>query len=282
MYSFARKPIWLAGHALAGSLLVIFVIAGFWQLSRHGQQLDRNRTTLERLESTPLDADQFLEAVSDAELHAGLEYRSVNLPVDRIYWREVVQISNRQHLGGSPGCHLAVPVAINSDSTTPIGVLIIAGWLPQDDCDTALAEGGIRRTAWYRAELDAAAHIRGYIRPSQERGWLQPAYPANEVLRTIARVDVERIDQQTTLDLVPVYVELTYAWNWYRSRIGPRPPVGGETPWFFPLGEPTPRSVPHLGYALQWFSFAAVAIVGYTLVLRRQARKGDAEQIADD
>ena len=29
---------------------------------------------------------------------------------------------------------------------------------------------------------------------------------------------------------------------------------------------------PHLGYAMQWFSFSLIALVGYPLILRRVAR----------
>ena len=33
---------------------------------------------------------------------------------------------------------------------------------------------------------------------------------------------------------------------------------------------PAPEAGPHLGYAIQWFFFAGVAIVGYALLLRRR------------
>ena len=40
-YSFVRRPRWIAGHLIAAIAVVIFVLAGLWQLSR----LDERRET---------------------------------------------------------------------------------------------------------------------------------------------------------------------------------------------------------------------------------------------
>ncbi len=279
MYSFARKPIWLAGHALAGGLLVIFVIAGFWQLSRHNEVSDRNAAITERQDMQPLDAGGFFEAVSHTDLADELEHRLVTLPVDRDGWSyryEAVQIRGRS-LNGLPGCHFASPVAAaSSDSDEPHGVLLVEGWLPQRTC-TAWLDGEIGVIG---SRLPRASQITGRIRFSQERGRFGPTDPAQGRLESLARTDVERIDQQTTLDLAPVYLELVSA----RAASGSRIKLGASMPGLA-VPQPVPPELdagPHLGYTVQWFSFAAVAIVGYTLVLRHQARKGESEQIADD
>ncbi|WP_419933440.1 SURF1 family protein [Candidatus Poriferisodalis sp.] len=269
MYSFARKPIWLAGHALAGSLLVIFVVAGYWQLSRHNEVRDRNAAVAERQDMQAVEVDRFFEAVTDTERIDQLEYRSVTLPVERFDWHDSVLIRNRS-FNGLAGCHLAVPAAVTSaGSAEPRGVLIVAGWLHQAACEQE--PDGLGRDL--RPELDSERQIGGRIRRSQERGLLGPSDPAQGRLDSLARTDVTRIDQQTTLDLVPVYVELTST-----ATLG----ATSETATLRLLPPPELDAGPHLGYTFQWFSFAAVAIVGYTLVLRHQARKGESEQIADD
>lgn len=269
MYSFARKPIWLAGHALAGGLLVIFVIAGFWQLSRHNEVRDRNAAITERTEMRPLDADRFFEAVADVEMIDQLEYRTATLPVERFDWQDSVLIRNRS-FNGQAGCHLAVPAAATSaDSAELRGVLIVAGWFHQAACEQE--PDGLGRDL--QPELDTARQIEGRIRRSQQRGLLGPSDPAQGRLDSLARTDVARIDQQTTLDLAPVYVELTSAAT---------PEAISDSAMLRLLPLPELDAGPHLGYTVQWFSFAAVAIVGYTLVLRHQARRGESEQIADD
>ncbi len=278
MYSFARKPIWLAGHALAGSLLVLFVIAGFWQLSRHNEVRTRNAAITERTEMRPLDADRFFEAVSGTEIADELEHRTVTLPVERFDWQDSVLIRNRS-FNGQAGCHLAVPAAVTSvDSAGPRGVLIVAGWLHQAECEQSPDELGRA----LRPELDAARHIEGRIRQSQRRGLLGPADPAEGRLASLARTDVARIDQQTALDLVSMYVELTRTANADGSTIALGADATSDASTLRVLPPAELDAGPHLGYTFQWFSFAAVAIVGYTLVLRHQARKGDSDQIVGD
>ncbi len=281
-YQFARSPRWLAGHALAATLLIVFLIAGFWQLSRHDEQRDRNTLATERQSERPLDADRFFDAVVDPDAVPLLEYQSVHLDVQRIDWPDAIQIRNRS-LDGLAGCHLAVPVEasgnLNGSPESP-GVLVIAGWLPAGVCAAAAASTG----EIPRGGLVDAQQIEGRIRLSQERGLLGPSDPPQGRLASLARTDVSRIDQQTTLDLVPVYVELTRATRSDGTLIA----FGGSTAdnsaasIVRPLPPPALDAGPHLGYALQWFSFAAVAIVGYTLVLRHQAREGESEVIADD
>ena len=278
MYRFARRPIWLAGHALAGGLLVVFLIAGFWQLSRHNEVRDRNAAIVERQDMRTLDADRFFEAVPDPNLADELEYRTVTLPVERFVWEDSVLIRNRSFLGQA-GCHIALPAAAASpDSADPLGVLLVAGWLPQRAC----APQPDNATQTWAARLTGPSLVTGRIRTSQERGLLGPTDPAEGRLASLARVDVGRIDEQTALDLVAVYVEVTSAVSADEVRLPLGMSLADGTPTPIPLPPPELDAGPHLGYTFQWFSFAAVAIVGYTLVLRHQARKGESEQIADD
>tara|TARA_B100001029_G_scaffold160953_1_gene149343 strand:- start:618 stop:851 length:234 start_codon:yes stop_codon:yes gene_type:complete len=75
------------------------------------------------------------------------------------------------------------------------------------------------------------------------------------------------VDQQVALSLAPVYVEL----------ITSSPPIAEAV-----AVDPPPSDLgPHLAYAVQWFLFFAVGAVGFPLVLRHQARKGDLEDLSD-
>ena len=281
MYSFARTPRWLAGHALAGGLLAVFLIAGFWQLSRHNEVRDRNAVIAERQDMGALDAERFFDALAEPSDADRLEHRSVGLPIVGADWHESVQIRNRS-LSGRAGCHIAVPMeTASNDSEAPLGVLVTVGWLPQRACASLLA-GNI---GVFQHRIPPVGQITGRIRLSQERGLLGPADSAQGRLDSLARTNVERIDQQTTLKLAPVYVEITGAVdeNGSAVRLGTWPGDPGDVlPTLEPLPPPQLDAGPHLGYTFQWFSFAAVAVVGYTLVLRHQARKGESQQIADD
>ena len=78
-------------------------------------------------------------------------------------------------------------------------------------------------------------------------------------------VDVERLQPQLEYPLEPYYLEL----------IGQQPPQAGDLP--VPPPAPELSRGPHLSYALQWFAFAVIALVGYAALLRRALREQGAE-----
>ena len=80
----------------------------------------------------------------------------------------------------------------------------------------------------------------------------------------LARVDLERVAEQVDYDVLPAYVQLV------SSTPGEVNPDGA--PELVPLGRPELSEGPHLGYAVQWFTFTTIAVVGYALLLRRVAR----------
>jgi surfeit locus 1 family protein len=109
--------------------------------------------------------------------------------------------------------------------------------------------------------------IEGWIELSHERGALGPVDPAQGRLSTLSRVDLERIQQQIDYDIAPVYVvELGDA--------SEDLPVPVAPPTFDDNG-------PHLGYAIQWFGFALVGLIGYWFLLRRAVRGKTPESDVD-
>ena len=66
--------------------------------------------------------------------------------------------------------------------------------------------------------------------------------------------------------MLPAYVQLV------SSTPGEVNPEGA--PELVPLGRPELSEGPHLGYAVQWFTFTTIAVVGYALLLRRVAGTG--------
>jgi surfeit locus 1 family protein len=72
------------------------------------------------------------------------------------------------------------------------------------------------------------------------------------------RVDIERIQQQIPFPLLPMYLVAL-------GERGSQLPVPVEAPTFDDDG-------PHLAYAIQWFSFLVIGIVGYAFLMRRSLR----------
>ena len=244
MYSFVRQPKWIAAHMLVLLLLVTFLLAGTWQFGRHQKRLDRNDVVLDRADTVMLESADLFESQDI------FEFRLVQLNGS---WSasDSVLIRNRSHQDIA-GCHLAVPLKVSSNE----GVLVVAGWLSAPLCDIN--------------ELEAPTgdvSLVGRVRLSQTRGAIGARDRADGVIKTLARTDVARVDQQVALSLAPVYVELITSNPSVAEAVAVDPP-------------PTDLG-PHLAYAVQWFLFFAVGAVGYPLVLRRQARKGNLEDLKD-
>src|SRR5262249_43959634 len=82
-----------------------------------------------------------------------------------------------------------------------------------------------------------------------------------------------------TSDTLPALVRAT--------RTTPREPAaptgpGDQKATLFVLDAPDLSEGPHLSYAVQWFIFSTIAVVGYPLILRRVLQRRGKEVDADD
>jgi surfeit locus 1 family protein len=237
------RPRWLIAHVVIVGLAAGFGFLGLWQLDRHSQRIEENRIGGERMALAPIELDRLL----DSEPLQRLEFRRVTvtgafMPEDEVLVRSQVHL-------GTAGFHVITPLATEDGR----GVLVNRGWVPFTLGTTPVVEA---------PPPDGVVTIEGWVRMSQQR----PAAGVVENpgrLTIISRVDVERLREQTPLDLAPVYVVMS----------GTR----GELPE--PLREPRfDDNGPHLAYAIQWFGFAAVGLVGYVFLLRRQIRQPAGER----
>jgi cytochrome oxidase assembly protein ShyY1 len=240
-WSFARRPKWLFGHALALVLIATFVAAGLWQWSRHREVSSRNDRIEARQELPPVDAAELGTADPDA-----LEFRTAVLTG---IWDPAgtVTIRNRS-LGGAPGCHVVTPLVLDGGDA----VLVNRGFANLPDCDGA--EQAFEPTG-------GEHQVSGLVRKSQRRGAFGARDPDEGVLSSLSRLDVDRIAQQYERPLAAVYLELA-----------PESAAAETAP--FPLPPPELSDGPHLSYTVQWFLFATVGLIGYPLVLWRQSRGG--------
>ena len=245
----------LTKRGILGTLAVLTVAAvcvrlGVWQLDRRADRLDRNRAVEERmtrpavtLDALPLDT-------------AGLTFRRAVVagPVDD---DRAIVLAGRSR-DGAPGVHLLSPVRVGGGA-----LLVNRGWLPAPDAATI--------------DLDAA-RLRGEIRAE---GVLTP-FPDVDVpspddgfqVRWF-RVDGDAIRAQYPYPVAPLYlvatapVEIGLAGDGTGSRGDGAETAAALTP--SPLEPPRLEPGPHLSYAVQWFSFAAIALIGWVVLLVRRA-----------
>ncbi len=103
--------------------------------------------------------------------------------------------------------------------------------------------------------------VEGWLAPTQERKALGPADPETGQLTTMNRVDIDRIQEQVPFPLLPMYlIELGEAGEQSSAL-----PVNISAPTFDDEG-------PHLAYAIQWFSFLAIGLIGYGFLIRKSLR----------
>ena len=220
---------------------------GFWQLNRLDERREFNLHTQSQLDAAVLQLDQNVLS-SDLE---DMEYRKVSVRGD-YYFEEQVYLRNQvwvnQYGVRENGYHLLTPLKIRG---TQMIVLVDRGWIPE-----------ITRAEKY--EIKGEVAISGYIRLSESEGFglvHDPTLtPGEEGLKIWNLVNLERISQQSSLEYLPVYIMLLADGD---------ESLPYQDEFYLELSEGG-----HLGYALQWFSFAFVFVFGYLfLVFKRPEKK---------
>jgi surfeit locus 1 family protein len=245
MYAFALRPKWILSHVLVVALIITMVILGFWQLQRLDDRRERNDAIESRTAEPVVLVDDLVSPADPLAIGDELEYRIVEAtgvyqPADEVLVR------NRTY-EGRPGYWVLTPLRLGDGDA----VIVNRGWIPNDlDATPAPPAGQVR--------------VLGMVQPTRNAEGLQRDDPAEGVLTEVARPDVARLAQQIPYPLLPVYIQLE----------GQAPPAG-DLPRM--LGRPELDEGSHFSYAMQWFIFTTIAVVGYPLVLRRvaQGESGD-------
>ncbi len=253
MYRFLFKPRWLVLHLLGVALAVLFVNFGVWQLRRLEQRRAQNTLLETRLAAEP-EALPDLLAKTDPDAApddaASIAYRPVTVTGRYDPAHEV--LLRGAGYDGRPGYFVLTPLVLDA---VPQAVLVERGWVPFDQ-DTPPVQAAL--------PPEGTVTLRGVVQPERKRptglgSSLTPRDPPGRLAIT-AYVDTERLQEQLPYTLLPLFVELS-AQSPAQQKALP-----------LPLKPPEFSDGPHLGYALQWFSFALIGVVGYVFVLRGVAR----------
>ena len=224
------------------ALAILFISLGFWQLRRLDERQLENTVGESRFEDEPVDLGLLLDA--SGEDQDTLQFRRATAtgefqPDDEVLIRSQVH-------QGIAGFHVVTPL-LGEGGTA---VLVNRGWVPLDADQVPVAAA---------PPPEGTVTVTGWVRPTQARGALGPSDPEEGRLVTMSRVDIDRIEQQVPYELEPVYLSLL-------DDLEGDLPVVAQPPSFADEG-------PHLAYAIQWFSFALIGLVGYFFLIRRAARR---------
>jgi surfeit locus 1 family protein len=243
---FGRK--WIFTTLLVIAAMGVMVRLGYWQLDRLEKRRAFNARVQAQIDQPPLElTPQSLTPDLEGRM-AGMEYRQVAVTGEYDFEAEVVL--RNQAWNDQIGVNLITPLHIEGSDQS---VLINRGWIPFED----FTSGNMAKYA-----ENGQVEVRGVIRASQARpeiGWRKDVLPrpGEAPLEAWNMVNVEGIASQTPYSLLPVYIQQAPDPEWtglpYRS---------------LPALELTEG--PHLGYAIQWFIFAAILGIGYPIYVRRE------------
>ena len=236
----------------------IFIRLGAWQLDRLAERRVRNADHAALTTLPPLE----LSEASRVPPTDSLLWRRVRLTGTLDFESEMVIRGRAAH--GSPGVHVVTPLRLEGGSA----VLVLRGWLPAADGLSAAI--GSARPESGDSERPRIVHITGQALPAESPS----SIPARRKLfdnrehLVLGSLDIEAAERGLGESLVN-------AWILPDTSID----VGGEI---------TPRSVtslppsdgPHLLYAIQWFSFAAITVAGAVLFLLTRRRDGSERSFA--
>jgi surfeit locus 1 family protein len=238
--------LWATVAVVLGFLLLCRL--GVWQLQRLQQRRDQNSLLLTRLEQPPLTLTGRPFAYDQADLRRAV--------VRGTYDFQNELLLRNQELNGVPGVKVITPLRITGSDQA---VLVDRGWIPLDQSQP---EARVRFT-----QASGEEAVQGIARASQTRlSWLSPDDPSPESPAARAdawfRVDIPRIQKQLPYPVLPLFVQLGQVGAADSAHDMAHPPV--------PYVELDLSEGPHLGYAIQWFSFALILVAGYVLIFRRQ------------
>jgi surfeit locus 1 family protein len=231
-----------------GILLLVLAVSavcvrlGFWQLSRLEEKRRLNADLRRSMSLPPVTVRDWRSVVPDVH---GLRVR-LRGTFDE---RHQVLLSGRAH-EGSPGVHVVTPLMLEGDSTA---VLVDRGWLSSPDAATA------------RPQDSPEPGVREVVGLAQPLPKATATIPARRIeVDSVTLFSTPRLDSAALTHMIPHPL----ASFWVR-----------ELPSDGAVKRPT-REAPrpfdetmHLSYAIQWFTFAAILLVG-SAVLAASRRRG--------
>lgn len=242
MYRFLLTPRWIVLHLLVLTAVVVMVNLGFWQLRRLDEKQARNEDIEARSATAPVPIEDLTDPDAPLSIGADLEFTAVT--ATGTYDVAGQALLRSRDLEGDPGFWVLTPLELG-DGTA---VVVNRGWIP------------------FEVETDGSdivfhtpttpVTVTGVVERSQG-----DAIESGDVQATIAHLDLAWFDDHVEADLYPVGIQL----------LTQDPPPVDDYPVI--LDPPELTEGPHLSYAVQWFLFSAVAIVGYPILLRRVAEQ---------
>lgn len=216
---------------IAISCAALFVALGFWQLDRRGQRRARNAIVAAQMQTAAVGLGDL--AGDTAANH----YRRVRLSGHPDFDRDIA-LTLRGH-AGSPGVDILTPVRLAGGDSA---ILVNRGWIYSPDGMTA------DLSRWRETDTTYTGYVEEF-----EPGSAGDSVRAN---------GIRRMNYAALSRVLPYPIRTFYV-------VATASAFPMDSAHVMRLGPPPLDEGPHLSYAVQWFSFAAIAIVGAGVVVAR-------------
>lgn len=233
-YSF-RPKIWAL--AITVIFVVIFIQLGQWQLSR-AEEKDQRQHQLDQLANEPLVAIPTSLVKLEDFLYRRVEVRGLYLPEETIY------LDNKIHKGIA-GYHIITPLQL---SQSEMVVLINRGWI---------ATGPDRSVLPAIPIVNGEVTVTGLVVPPTQRALeLSDQVITGYVWGTLY---IDRYQEMTGLTVQPILIQQQDILEDGLIREWIRLDSGSDR---------------NLGYAMQWYSFAALALIIFLVLnVKRKSKE---------
>jgi surfeit locus 1 family protein len=217
---------------------VLFVRLGIWQVHRLEQRRARNAVIAARRALPPIRLGAAAGGLVPDSVydHRVVARGTYDYSAERLWTGRTYE--------GTPGVAVLTPLRLADGGEgregAPMAVYVDRGWVPSPDGihidQTAVREGD-------------TATVEG----------LAMAAP-----RARRDLDIARLQDSVSYPLLPFIIQQTPS---------VRPSDGPSVRRLFRWPTPVLDDGPHLSYAIQWFSFALITLIGTAVLLRKQAHK---------
>lgn len=231
-----RRYLWFVLVAVAA--VVVFVQLGLWQLERLRERRSANEAMVAR-RTLP---EQSLESLSADT--AGARFRAVRVAGRYDYDHQFLWTARTRD--GAPGVVFLTPMIVEGGAA----VLVNRGWAYSADGMS------IDEPLWSEAGRDT---VVGYAEVFTSGAG--PVFIGAQP-RRIRRLALDSLREKVPYEIAPILVV---------QQRGAGMQVEVKHPFRVPL--PPLDEGPHRGYALQWFAFAVITIVGTVAAVQRGRRE---------
>jgi surfeit locus 1 family protein len=231
-------------------LATAFIRLGIWQLDRLAQRRATNAELTARIQLPAIDLNAAAAGKTPglSTDPASIEYRTAT--VTGVYdFSSQVALIGRTY-AGQLGVDLLTPLVLQG---TKQSVLVDRGWIPVTD---------LHRDAWGKYDQPGIVTVKGMLFTGGVGNSSSVPVTGINGARTDlwSTISLPGIQEQVPEPLLAVYMQEN--------------PAGAATS--LPYARPAQLDLsegPHLGYAIEWFSFAVLVIVGYPFLALRKTRQ---------